>query len=160
MITANADGAVGLSYDGSAKLATASGGISITGNASFADDGKALFGAGDDLQIYHDGSNSKIISQTGSLTINAKTSEAAINIAADGAVTLYHDNAAKLATASGGVTVTGTVTSDGLSLGDFTDALTIGDSNDLSLYHASGSATIKNDTGDLTVRSDSFRVKK
>jgi len=159
MITANADGAVGLSYDGSAKLATASGGISITGNASFADDGKALFGAGDDLQIYHDGSNSKIISQTGSLTINAKTSEAAINIAADGAVTLYHDNAAKLATASGGVTVTGTVTSDGLSLGDFTDALTIGDSNDLSLYHASGSATIKNDTGDLTVRSDSFRVK-
>ena len=51
------------------------------------------------------------------------------------------------------------MSSDGLSLGDFTDALTIGDSNDLSLYHASGNATIKNDTGDLTVRSDSFRVK-
>ena len=115
MATFVTDGAVTLYHNNAAKLATASGGISITGNASFADDGKALFGAGDDLQIYHDGSNSKIISQTGSLTINAKTSEAAINIAADGAVTLYHDNAAKLATTSTGVDVTGIAVTDGLT---------------------------------------------
>ena len=49
-----------LSYADSAKLATTSTGISVTGNATFADNGKAIFGAGSDLQIYHDGSDSII----------------------------------------------------------------------------------------------------
>ena len=143
-------------------------GDAMTGNLSFGDNNKAIFGAGSDLQIYHDGSHS-YISDTGTgylrilasdyLQLMSSTSEVYLNAGANGEVTLYYDNLPKLATTSTGINVTGTVTSDGLSLGDFTDALTIGDSNDLSLYHASGSATIKNDTGDLTVRSDSFRVK-
>ena len=75
------------------------------------------FGAGGDLQILHDGSNSKIVdSGTGDLLIaadnNITFTNAAINenkaiFTTNGAVTLYYDNAAKLATASGGVTVTG-----------------------------------------------------
>ena len=35
-------------------------GDSITGNLSFGDNNKAIFGAGSDLEIYHDGSNSYI----------------------------------------------------------------------------------------------------
>ncbi len=138
------------------------------GDTLFADNEKAIFGAGSDLQIYHDGSHSRISDQgTGNLIINAgefrvntaNDGEAIIKGNTSGDVELYYSGALKLSTTASGISVSGTVTSDGLSLGDFTDALTIGDSNDLSLYHASGNATIKNDTGDLTVRSDSFRVK-
>ena len=32
-------------------------GDTMTGNLSFGDNNKAIFGAGSDLQIYHDGSN-------------------------------------------------------------------------------------------------------
>jgi hypothetical protein len=65
------------------------------------DNDKQIFGAGDDLQIYHDGSYSRIVeSGTGHLLIqtselnlmNAAGSEDMIKAAADGAVELYHDN--------------------------------------------------------------------
>ena len=67
-----------LSYADSAKLATTAGGVTVTGlttttdltatgtttlagasttaNITFGDNDKAIFGAGSDLQIYHDGS--------------------------------------------------------------------------------------------------------
>ena len=54
-----ADGSLGqaqMYYYGAKKLNTTSTGINVTGNANFADNGKAIFGAGSDLQIYHDGS--------------------------------------------------------------------------------------------------------
>ena len=113
-----------LSYADSAKLATTSTGISVTGNATFADNGKAIFGAGSDLQIYHDGSHSYISDQgTGQLRLlasqfqvmNAAGTESMVFGAQDNTATLYYDNAAKLATTSTGVDVTGTMTSDGLT---------------------------------------------
>jgi hypothetical protein len=85
-------------------------------------------GGGKDLQLYHDGSNSHI-KNTGSLYIASETSgdlylrsdddifiqpqggENGITLTGNGAVTLYYDNAVKLATASTGVTVTGLLTS-------------------------------------------------
>ena len=88
---------------------TVGGEIAANGGIALADNDKATFGTGDDLEIYHDGNNSKIINKTGSLTINAKTSEAAIDIAADGAVVLYYDNSARVATDSAGANVTGTL---------------------------------------------------
>ena len=96
----------------------------ITANAGIAlpDNQKATFGAGDDLQIYHDGSNS-IIHETaaGSLLFRGTNlslqSDANVNYlqaVADGAVTLYHQNggaaAPKLATTSTGIDVTGAAT--------------------------------------------------
>ena len=64
LLKAVADGAVTLYYDGSSKLATTSTGIDVTGvittdglttsaDINFGDDDKALFGAGNDLKIYH-----------------------------------------------------------------------------------------------------------
>lgn len=83
---------------------------------NFADNDKAQFGAGNDLQIYHDGSHSFIDdSGTGNLYIRSNnmrvekyTGENMIVAVGDGAVTLYYDNGAKLATTATGVTVTGT----------------------------------------------------
>ena len=56
MIKADQSGAVDLRYAGSPKLATTSTGISISNDANFPDNGKAIFGAGDDLEIFSNGS--------------------------------------------------------------------------------------------------------
>ena len=116
-LSAVSNGAVELYYDNSKKLATTSTGISVTGNATFADNGKAIFGAGSDLQIYHDGSDSYIddtgtgaliLRGNGNVTIGKYTGETMGFFEADGAVYLYHDNSAKLTTSSTGISVTGT----------------------------------------------------
>ena len=86
----------------------------------FADSAKANFGAGTDLSIYHDGSHSYITDGgTGNLKITASqldilgTGETMATFVDDGAVTLYHNNASKIATSASGVTVTGTVAMTG-----------------------------------------------
>ena len=118
-------GAVTVYYNGVAKLATTSTGIDVTGNATFADNGKAIFGTGSDLQIYHDGSNSYISDAgTGRLEIRGSTEvrlasasgEAMLRAFENSSVNLYYDNAEKLATTSTGIDVTGTVVSDGLTV--------------------------------------------
>ena len=83
------------------------------GNASFADNAKAIFGAGSDLQIYHDGSNSYIqddgdgqlrIDTNGTdVRITKTNSEYMATFGIDGAVTLYHDNVKTFATNSSGI---------------------------------------------------------
>ena len=100
-------------------------GGTMTGDIAHGDNVKAKFGASDDLQIYHDGSNS-YISDIGTGNLKIKGSNAVQLQSADGenylfgnanaAVTLYYDGAAKIATASTGVDVTGTVTADGLTV--------------------------------------------
>ena len=117
-------GAGVLKHTNNTKLATTSTGIDITGNATFADNGKAIFGAGSDLQIYHDGSNSYIDDAgTGNLRIRGSqvilekyTGETILQGIADGSVYIFHDNAEKLATTSTGIDVTGTATMDGLTV--------------------------------------------
>ena len=113
-------------------------GASFTGNVTFGDNDKAIFGAGSDLQIYHNGSNS-IVADTGSGNLSIQTNgvEVALWDAANGQymgdfnvggeVGLYYDGSKKLATTSGGIDVTGTVTADGLTVdGDATVQTTSG----------------------------------
>jgi hypothetical protein len=96
-------------------------GTNPSGNVTFQDNGKAIFGASDDLQIYHTGSDSRILDTgTGNLRIMANNlrMQSALGeqyIIADdgGAVTAYYDNSAKLATTSTGIDVTGTIASSG-----------------------------------------------
>ena len=71
------------------------------------DTGKLQLGASQDLQIYHNGSNSYIDNSSGSLYLRPKADEDGIVLAPDGSVELYHDNVKRLETASNGVTVTG-----------------------------------------------------
>ena len=99
---------------------------SFTGDVSFGDSDKAIFGAGNDLQIYHNGSNSyvqdvgtgklHITSDGTGVSIDKGTSELMATIDTDGAVTLYHDATAKFDTTSTGINVTGTISSDGLTV--------------------------------------------
>lgn len=76
----------------------------------------AYFGDSADLQIYHTGSDSFMLNSTGSLVIGQTsgaialrpvTGENGILIVENGAVSLYYDNAVKLATTSTGINVTG-----------------------------------------------------
>ena len=70
-------------------------------------------GAGDDLRIFHSGTHSYIDNSTGSLVLRVNGSENAVVADANGAVNLYYDNVAKLATTAAGVAVTGTLASSG-----------------------------------------------
>jgi hypothetical protein len=98
-----------------------------SGDMTFGDSDKAIFGAGGDLEIYHDGSASYIKDLgTGPLAINTNGSEIMltgqsgseymVRAIQDGAVQLFHNNALKLATTATGIDVTGTVTADGLTV--------------------------------------------
>ena len=125
MATFDIDGAVTLYYDSAAKLATTTTGINVTGNATFADNGKAIFGAGSDLQIFHDGTHTYIdeINPTGYLFIRGAntqllnpSNEIYLECNNNGSVDIYHDNSKKLATTTNGIDVTGTVTADGLTV--------------------------------------------
>ena len=97
-------------------------GGSMTGHLNFGDNIKTQYGAGSDLQIYHDASNSYIKDAgTGNLRLSATTielmkvdtSELMASFAQDGAVTLYYDNAAKLATTTSGLSITGNIVVSG-----------------------------------------------
>ena len=101
--------------------ATVGGTLGVTGETTLSthlnmgDNDKIKIGAGDDLEIYHDASNSYIDeSGTGSLRIRSNrlrlekhTGENMIECLEDGAVELYHNAVKKLATSAAGVTVTG-----------------------------------------------------
>jgi len=93
-------------------------GDSMTGDLSFGDNNKAIFGAGSDLQIYHDGGNSRIKDTgTGSLVLQGSSTiyvqgindENLIIANENSNVRLFHDSSEKLATTSTGIDVTGTV---------------------------------------------------
>ena len=80
------------------------------------DNKKLYVGTGKDIALWHDGTNSYIENTTNNLflkgdavNIRSSSNEQIIETAADGAVTLYHNNSAKIATSAAGVTVTGTV---------------------------------------------------
>jgi hypothetical protein len=91
----------------------------FTTDVKFNDNAKAVFGTGNDLQIYHDGSNSFIKDAgAGNLSLNgdnevyianAADTEYKARFITNGAVTLYYDNAAKIATTSTGIDVTGNI---------------------------------------------------
>ena len=105
-------------------------GSTMTGDLAFGDNVTAKFGAGNDLNVYHDGSDSYIKDTgTGGLLIGGDADVALMNSACDeykakfvsnGAVELYHDNAKKIETTTTGVTVTGTAATDTLSTTNLT----------------------------------------
>jgi hypothetical protein len=99
-------------------------GGTLTGDLSFGDNNKAKFGAGSDLQIYHDGSNNHTyIEETGSgslrirgenLLLEDSSGKDYLNAVADAQVELSHNGVKKFETTSTGVTVTQSGTDVGL----------------------------------------------
>jgi hypothetical protein len=97
-------------------LPTAGG--TMTGDINFSDNDKAIFGAGSDLQIYHNSANNRsFITESGAgafviqgenLILEETGGNNYIQATAGGAVQVYHNGSEKLATTATGVTVTGT----------------------------------------------------
>ena len=126
LIHADRNSAVRLYFDNALKVETTSYGTLFTGNSKWVDNGKATFGTGDDLQIYHDGSHSYIDdAATGNLRLRGdglvqilsySDNETMAYFQKNGAVGLYHDNAEKITTTATGINVTGNVNASGGNL--------------------------------------------
>ena len=135
----------------SIDIDTINGDFTVNGNINLGDNNKAIFGAGSDLQIYHNGSHSYIddagaanlyIRAADNLYLQKYTGETFLQATADGEVRITHNNSTKLATTSTGIDVTGTVTADGLTVDgvvNVTDAILNSGAN--------GSSTIFNEDG-------------
>ena len=159
----------------------------LTGDVNYADNAKSVYGAGNDLQIYHDGSNSYFtesgtgriyITTNGPSVILGKTNGENMLIAnADGAVDIYHNNVKKLATNSGGVDITGELQADSLDIdgaGDISGNLTLGGNldmgdsdkillgtgDDLEIFHDGSNSYIKDvGTGSLYLQGTDLRLR-
>ena len=99
-------------------------GGTLTGNATFGDNNKAIFGAGSDLEVFHNGSNS-YITDAGQGKLILSTNGTAVDIydnanghtmaqfTNNGAVSLSYQGSTKIATTSTGIDVTGNVAVSG-----------------------------------------------
>ena len=138
-LTGNVTGnATGLSGTPNISCGTGafSGNLTLQANLVLQDDNdKAIFGAGDDLEIYHNGTDSVIndtsrnllvrASGTGDLWLQSDNqvyfgdiggNEIFIEANDNGDVKLFYDNSQKLATKSDGIDVTGEVQCDSLDV--------------------------------------------
>ena len=183
--------AVELYHNNTKRFETSADGIEVTG-AIFAsgkldvpDNAKLMLGTGDDLQIYHDSSNSYLDAITGDLfvratqdngdvnivcsntnggfTVKSTTDETLISAVANGAVELYHDNTKHFETTANGVEVSAgrldvgsvSLSGGGLALAD-NDKVICGSGDDLQIYHSGSHSYIQDaGTGNLRITSDS-----
>ena len=131
---------------------------------------KFIAGTGDDLEIYHDGTNSFIANKTGALKIATETSGIAITIGHSTSEVTIADNM----TVAGDLTVTGTasfgdtnITNVGsISLdtiaNDGTDGVTIDSSTDVIIDAGGADIILKDDGtefGRFTNNSTDFEIK-
>ena len=131
--------------------AVVASGISQFADVNIPDNNAVRFGNSQDLQIYHDGSNSYIAEGgTGDLLIRSNGTgirlqkndgENMLKALPDGAVQLYYDNQDKLETTSNGVSVTGTVAGDVVSA--HTAETSIASDDLIAVYDTSASAIRK-----------------
>jgi len=144
------DAEVTLHHAGGKKLETQSSGVKITGSLTFANSGQAIslhdgrelhFGSGDDIKMWHDGSNG-YLKHTGSgnffitgdtddsvdIHIRAKQGDDSIVCKPEAAVELYDDGDKKLATASYGVRILGDLRMDD------NEKVRLGNSQDFDIY--------------------------
>ncbi len=195
------DGAVSLRYDNATKFETTSSGINVTGTVTddgathdgdvtftgasynavwdksdnaleFADNAKAKFGTGGDLEIYHSGSDSFIKDVgDGALNVysnavdffNAAGSERTARFIGGGSNILFNAGAIKLQTNATGIDVTGVITDDGATHdGDVTFTGTsynaVWDKSQNSLEFADNAKATFGDSRDLQIYHDGNSV--
>ena len=138
-----------------------SGNLTMNANEIIGDDNAEIrLGSSTDLKFYHDGNNSYIKETgTGSLkmwtsqleVLSANGNENQIVATENGAVDLYHNNAKKIETTSGGATVTGTLGVTTVDLGNWT----ITESSGVLYFATGGTNKMKLDaSGNLTCVGD------
>ena len=160
---------------GGPKLVTTATGIDVTGtvtmdggstsaNFTFADDVKAQFGAGNDLEIFHQSSNgNSIIKESGGGDLSLQGNGTYINfwdhansqhmIIANigGDVELYNNGDKKLGTTATGIAVTGTAS----ITGDGADVIVNSVDHELVLLGNRGASGVNLDKGYLRMKSES-----
>jgi hypothetical protein len=117
------------------------------------DNVKAVFGHGEDLQIFHDGTenaidmtntlaNLRIFGVSGShIKLEPRDGHSSAVFKSNNAVELYYDNSKKLSTISGGVQIHGNLAiQDGYQL-------RLGNDNDAQFYHSGSNCILSNSTG-------------
>ena len=152
------------------------GDLQSNGNdIDFADNDKAHFGTGNDLEIYHSGNNCFFLNDTGYTrfaaiygalyldgnNINFRSGDGNETLARfidNGAAELYYDNSKKLETTSSGITVSGNAIATGNMQVNDNKYLYAGNSGDLQLYHTGSHSYIKNKTGNLYIMANDADV--
>ncbi len=165
-------------YQGTNELFRVEG----TGNIQIpADDKKLQIGASQDLELYHDGSHSRIVDAgTGNLIIqtdgyrlrSTDGTEVLMMASKNNSVDLYYDNVKRLETTSTGNKSTGTfeflhstgaarakITQDGNYKNEDGVKFIAGTGNDLQIYHDGSNSIITNSTGTLLIRSDNLDLR-
>ena len=140
--------------------------LQMAGDQVFLDNKKLKLGS-DDLQIYHDGSNSYIkeagtgglfIQGDTTITIEKTDGENMAEFIPDSAVNLYYNNVVKLATSATGITTETIYLSGDLdlqdTLGSNSGKVKIGAGDDLQLYHDGTNSFIANSTGTLNIQGN------
>ena len=170
-------------FTGTITAATINGtGGNFSGNLKFSNNVGTLFGASDELQIYHNSGTSRIEHNgTGALELKSKTGADGIQIIREGAVKLYHDGNQKLTTPVNGIEVpdlnvtgvgtVGRLDTDGVVLG--TNATTFaakfaddavanfGTGNDLQIYMDGDNSYIDEvGSGNLNLRGSTVILGK
>jgi len=149
------DGAVELYFNNSKKFETNNEGVKISGFLEMEDNQRIQMGTGDDLQIFHDGTDSFIKDVgTGALTLSgnlvqllsANLSENMLLANENGAVELYHNGSKKFETWSGGSQVHGSLHTDELFLQD-NEKIKLGASDDLQIFSDGTNGQIRNHVG-------------
>jgi hypothetical protein len=92
--------------------------LTMTGNVALGDNNYLNVGAGSDLQIFHDGTDSQIRNATNELIVSGdnitvrstNNSETFLTMDINNGVDIFHDNVKKFETTSAGATVTGALT--------------------------------------------------
>jgi hypothetical protein len=145
----------------SVGIVTARSGLDVTGGnvtigtgstvgfgstAYFRDNAKAVFGDGEDLQIYHDGSRTvindqgpgEILVRTNQLRVRSPgNTETYIKAVQNGAVELFYDDTKRFETTGAGVTITGICSaSGGVQVGS---GQSFGDNGGTAVYYGDGS---------------------
>ena len=166
------NGSVDLYHDNSKKLETTSSGVSVTGsisssgNISLVDTGALQLGTSNDFTLTHDGSNSVIDSNTGTLIVRSdgggtkllsdgniilRDNDDTTNMirCLNGAQTeLYHNGSKKFETTSGGASVSGNL--DVSSGADVTGNLTVSGTVNSGATTITGNVSV---TGEIAATS-------
>ena len=184
----DSNGDVGINSTAPTATLDVNGTLNVSGASTFQDnvdlgDGDRLrLGDSNDLEIYHDSSNSYITdSGSGNLLIgsdndlwitNAAGTENKARFTTNGGVNLYYDNAKKFETTASGIDVTGHTETDTLNVsglstfvGDVSfgstatfgddDRLRFGDNNEFDIYYSGGRSFIKSGVGQLRIKAAS-----
>ena len=186
-VTQSGSGDIVAAYDGTSKVwSIADGGaVSMTANLDLADSDRIRLGASQDLQIYHDGSNSYLTNSTGQVYLggsrvkltNAAVTEVYVDCIENGRVDLMYDASVKLTTKTDGVDITGELQCDSLDVdgaADISGAVTLhanldlqdndrirlGTGDDLQIYHDGTHSRIvdNRNSGTLRIQADDFKI--